>query len=173
MSEPLSTFTHNGMTIEIWQDEHASDPRKEFDQLGTLYCEDRRHKVKDKGYDESELEQAKVNGIAIPVCYGHDSIDECDEENAEGYIYATREKLVASYLTKRLTSKVLTLARECMIAELDEYSAWRNGEVYGYVIKDDEGNELDSCWGFYGWEYCEEAAKEACPQMELAGTYAI
>lgn len=38
--------------------------------------------------------------------------------------------------------------------------AWQNGEVYGYVIEDHEGNGLDSCWGFYGWDAVIEEAKD-------------
>jgi len=28
------------------------------------------------------------------------------------------------------------------------------GDVWGYVIEDSEGNEHESCWGFYGQSYC-------------------
>lgn len=30
------------------------------------------------------------------------------------------------------------------------YQAWAFGDVYGYVIEDSNGDELESCWGFYG-----------------------
>lgn len=45
---------------------------------------------------------------------------------------------------------------------LKEYQSWVNGEVYGYVIADKEGEQLSSCWGFIGdSDYCLEAGKEA------------
>lgn len=66
---------------------------------------------------------------------------------------------------------------------LSEIIAWANGEVYGYVlerrmnrhstytdpatgetVKEDESEHweiLDSCWGFFGYEYATEAAIEA------------
>lgn len=65
------------------------------------------------------------------------------------------------------------LIEECLRGEIEEYSKWANGEVYGYVIKtipddeDDEGDEIDSCWGFIGMEWVTEAAKEAVPDKEL------
>ncbi len=34
-------------------------------------------------------------------------------------------------------------------AFLEDYNAWRNGYVYGYILTDDDGKELDSCFGFY------------------------
>ena len=33
-------------------------------------------------------------------------------------------------------------------------------KIYGYKIFDGEGNELDSCYGFYGDQTCEDAGKE-------------
>lgn len=33
--------------------------------------------------------------------------------------------------------------------ELEAYTKWVNGEVYGYVLLDEKGDLKDSCWGFY------------------------
>lgn len=60
---------------------------------------------------------------------------------------------------------------------LDEYRAWCEGDVYGYIIEREvtwvradmpdsrdtmtTWEEVDSCWGFYGWEQAEESAAEA------------
>lgn len=30
------------------------------------------------------------------------------------------------------------------------FSAWANGDVYGYVVEDADGEEIDSCWGYVG-----------------------
>lgn len=35
----------------------------------------------------------------------------------------------------------------------DLYAAWAWGDVYGYVITDPEGVEVDSLWGFYGADH--------------------
>ncbi len=32
----------------------------------------------------------------------------------------------------------------------DEYTAWANGECYGFEIEDGDGEHVDSCWGFIG-----------------------
>lgn len=45
-------------------------------------------------------------------------------------------------------------------AELKTYEAYANGEVYRVVIEDEEGEEVDSCSGFFGRESGEEWAKE-------------
>lgn len=43
--------------------------------------------------------------------------------------------------------------------EVEVYDQYLTGDVYGYIVKDDEGEELDSCWGFFGDE--EYVKKEA------------
>jgi len=48
------------------------------------------------------------------------------------------------------------------------FSLWANGNVYGYVVEDADGEVVDSCWGFYAgyedeeWKYMiSEATKAA------------
>ena len=76
-------------------------------------------------------------------------------------------------------ARMLEMAGECCT----EYTAWANGECYGFIIKaydvirDDDGEPMDdindyrrkkalyddSCWGHIGWDYALEATKEALP----------
>ena len=79
-----------------------------------------------------------------------------------GVIFTTRE-LLNETQGEGVTPSDEQLA-EWLKGEIEEYSKWANGEVYGYVIKDPNGDEVDSCWGFLGWEWVNEAAKEACPE---------
>lgn len=45
----------------------------------------------------------------------------------------------------------------------EEYTSWVNGEIYGYVVEDSNGDDLDSCWGFVGDpnEFVLEEGREA------------
>jgi hypothetical protein len=36
------------------------------------------------------------------------------------------------------------------------YSRWANGDCWGYVVEDADGEELSSCWGFIGQEDARE-----------------
>lgn len=61
-------------------------------------------------------------------------------------------------------------------ATLKEYTDWANGNVYGVVIEDQSGNEIDSCWGFIGDEavksYINEMLPDALPEnVEIVGVY--
>ena len=42
-----------------------------------------------------------------------------------------------------------------------EYSDWANGECFGYILKDEDGDEVDACWGFIGRDAVEAEAKAA------------
>ena len=45
---------------------------------------------------------------------------------------------------------------------VENYQTWANGDVWGFIIEDDSGEDLDeSCWGFYGSDSCIEEAKSA------------
>lgn len=37
-------------------------------------------------------------------------------------------------------------------------TTWCNNDYYGFVIEDEEGEQLDSCWGFDDADYCEGEA---------------
>lgn len=85
-----------------------------------------------------------------------------------------------AYITKaKLDETGITEPEKAMATEVQELGRWMNGEVYGYVVEkqefwskeyedpklaDEEGWDWvpeDSCWGIIGYEYAEEAAKEA------------
>jgi hypothetical protein len=72
----------------------------------------------------------------------------------------------------------LAAAAECARVTCEVYTAWANGEVYGYSVEDQDGETLDSCWGYIGpWDdaYLMDEAKgafeaeKAKARKELAG----
>lgn len=66
-------------------------------------------------------------------------------------------------------------ARDVIELEVQEHNRWADGEVYGYTVqqlvtwstdadledRDAWEDTEDSCWGFIGYEYAEEQAREA------------
>lgn len=47
MSSLVESYTHNHCTIKIHQDEHAQNPRKDYDHIGTMVCWHRRYNLGD------------------------------------------------------------------------------------------------------------------------------
>jgi hypothetical protein len=94
------------------------------------------------------------------------------------------------YMTPKNQAEIVTPVEEAIRLEIEEYRLWAAGEVFGHVIEksvtriprdpeDREDSELDdetqawehvdSCWGYIGREYAEEAAREAfAPYVEEA-----
>lgn len=65
---------------------------------------------------------------------------------------------------------------EMLREEVKAYNQYLQGEVYGYTIEDEDGNQMDSCWGFYEEDYCLTEAKAEVDRLSerLAGqTYSI
>ena len=59
-------------------------------------------------------------------------------------------------------------AHHAMEAEVVEYDQYLTGDVWGAVIEDADGEELESCWGFFGDEYAEEQMDEMAGHMVKA-----
>lgn len=87
-----------------------------------------------------------------------------------GFIYLSKEDARKEY--KRNWVKMAKKYLEC---EVETYDAYISGDVHGYVVEsyyeDEDGEEIiedehyESCWGFYGEEYCEEQAKEVVKHL--------
>jgi hypothetical protein len=48
---------------------------------------------------------------------------------------------------------------EALRGELKVWAQYVEVDVYGVVVKDSDGEVVDSCWGLYGSEYAEEEAE--------------
>ncbi len=72
-----------------------------------------------------------------------------------GYIYVTKKKLEKEFGWKKLTKKRIKKVEQILEKEVEIYSYYLEGAVYGYVIEDEDGNEIDdgSCWGFFGYDW--------------------
>ena len=46
---------------------------------------------------------------------------------------------------------------------VDEWNMYLSGDVWNYVIEDENGETIDSLCGMYGFEYAKETALEAVP----------
>lgn len=75
-----------------------------------------------------------------------------------------------AFMTKEMAKKRLWLkdgedwkkaAIEAMESGSEEIGAWMWGDVYGWVIEDDNGEDIDSCWGYYGYKEIDYMISEA------------
>jgi hypothetical protein len=73
-----------------------------------------------------------------------------------GYIYVSIEDAKKEYGWKRLTQKRRKLIETYLTNEVNTYDQYLTGDVWGWIIEDEDGEHIDSCWGYYGHEYCQQ-----------------
>jgi len=158
----------NGYTIGISQDENPRDPRED-DNMSKMICFHRRYNLGDKhdyklNYQndlnelEKELIKAEKPVVILPVyIYEHSGITlsttpfSCRWDSGQiGFILVSRETVLKEYKVKRITEKIREKVKKIMLAELESYDSYLQGDVKRYTVQDQEGEEVDSCSGFIG-----------------------
>lgn len=158
----LDTIDYRGYTIKVYQDELAESPR-EWDNLGTMLCIHSRYDLGDS--HELDVEGilnliGKPDIISLPLyLYDHSGISmstnraypfNCPWDSGQvGYIYVDKPTLRKEYSVKRVTKPIIDKAITVLVGEVDAYSKYISGQVYGYNIFNPQGEHLDGCWGFY------------------------
>lgn len=68
-----------------------------------------------------------------------------------GVIYCTYERIRQEYDLNpgEIPGETIKRVIEILEQEVKTYDQYLRGKVYGYEIKDADGEHLDSCWGFY------------------------
>lgn len=73
-----------------------------------------------------------------------------------GVIYVSIAKAKAEYGWKNMNLARRRRIEGYLKGEVKTYDQYLTGDVYGYTIEGPGGEDLDSCWGFYGEEYAIE-----------------
>jgi hypothetical protein len=156
----------NGNTLEIYQDMSGESPR-EWDNLGKMICFHKRYNLGDKhDIDHSDYsswqelidENFSEDDVVINLyLLDHSCLRMstspflCPWDSGQVGIYVvTRREIIDNYGT--YSPATISQAKRCIEAEVETYDQYLNGEVYGYVLKDSKGEEIDSCFGFYGYD---------------------
>ena len=79
-----------------------------------------------------------------------------------GFIYVSKDKVREEYGWKYITKPRVEKIKESLAQEVKTYSDYLGGFVYGFTIRDSDGNYLDSTCGYYGLDY------EASGLMDMA-----
>lgn len=179
--EPIETINHEGLKVEVYLDEYPLGPR-EWDNLGTMVCFHRRYDLGDYGgthrdggmwhmhSPEAFKEWLGANAeqiIALPLyLLDHSGLwmntggfSRVDPQRWDwgmvGYIFTDRDKIREEFPNwKRLSAKRRRQIKGILRAEVELYSQYLEGAVYGYTAKCARcGTKVDSCWGFYGHDW--------------------
>jgi hypothetical protein len=153
-------------TLKIYLDEFPESPR-EWDNVSRMVCFHGDYNLGDKhdyksndfsGWDELKeilIEDEGAHLIYPLSLYDHSGItifigepNDSWDSGRVGFVYVTKKMIEKVW--GAVTPETEALAEKCLRAEVKEYDQYIQGNVYGYVIEDADGEEIDSCWGYYG-----------------------
>jgi hypothetical protein len=168
----IDTFKVGDRQVKIFPDGDCASPRED-DNLGTIVYTSTRYRLGDtrlEGYQIKDLEDSPDTAVWLPVyAYIHSGIAlnttgfSCPWDSGQcGIIYVTVDKLIKEYGADTPENRVL--AEKVLRAEVETFGEFVGGECYGYVVEDPDGEEVDACWGFIGFDSVKQAAREAAAQ---------
>jgi hypothetical protein len=156
-------------TVTIEGDYDSENPRH-WDNLGTLVSFSREldGDLKTNCTPAEYLDNIKDTDIVLPVyMYKHSGTAlsttpfSCRWDSGQiGYIHVSKKKALAEYGGKIVTSDLRKRIENCLCGEIETMHQWVSGDVWRYSIEAQDGNIVDSCGGFYGYEDCEKQANE-------------
>ena len=166
-----------GNVLQIVFDYWAQNPRREYDcnvgkfavRKSCKYADDEANldlEFCSREDDEKALDADKNIAAYLPVyVYDHSGVTMnttgfyCPWDSGQiGYIVALRDDVKAIQPSwKIITKKRREIILEWLRGEVETYSAYMSGDVYGFQIVElsdpddpDSGEIADSCWGYYG-----------------------
>ena len=180
MTDALKTINYKGYTINIDYDPSPESPR-EWDDLSTIYSNSRRYDF--DGHSIEELIEdvgGNVYDNVIPWdliakkyyyrkvwMYDHSGVTvRTGESNPWGSGWMAWDSGLAGVIVvnkkqakKEWPKDTKQRAEKWLDGEIQNLDTYVRGEIYGYVIENEDGEEVDSCWGFYDKDECIAEAK--------------
>lgn len=162
MENPIAEKTVNSYTIKIYQNDNPMNPREEWDNFGKMVCFHNRYLLGDKHNFSQDsfkdfLEVNEKNIVCLKLyLYDHSGITMSSlsfnyvwDSACVGLIYVTYQDIRKEYGVKRITKDIKEKVLNRLKGEIEVYNRYLTGQVYGFVIEDASGENIDSCWGYY------------------------
>lgn len=176
MSYVLDSKQVGNYTVNIVPDECPESPR-EWCNLGTIYSNLRNinpdgHTMDEILKDDAEYIQDlradfKRDNVYFAIhMMNHSALSfslaslDAKRNNYSGYymgfdcctmgvIAVSKDKIREEYGCKRITAAVMEKVKRVLAGELDDYEKYANGYVVGFEVVDEDGDVVDSCYGYY------------------------
>ena len=164
-------------TFKVEIDNDPIDPR-ELHDVTKLICFHKRYSLGDKhdykaadynSFDEMKraIIKAEKPAVILPLyMYDHSGIAlsttpfSCRWDSGQlGFALIKKD-------SKRLTAKEKERLTKVLLACVEEYSQYINGEVYMYTVYDENEDVVECVGGYYKEEDAEEDAKDVIARLE-------
>ena len=174
------TIASEHFIAEIHYDTYCGNPFDEWDQIGILAANPRSregHGQKDGDWEDAIQAYYRV-GVRI-ADYGSSGWGitwenippgfrpEHELEEYDAICYTTRQRAEFAISGPQTTPAQIW---DALTSDLQVWKQWMNGDVYGVIVTDHDGNDVESCWGFLGYDDYTEPARDMLDQAEA--TYA-
>ena len=173
--DAIKVIEKSGKKVEIHVDENPQNPRDpDYMDHDSLMCLSHRRynfpnetiinpkdflswvEVKErilKEYDVAEILPVYMydhSGVSLSTSNENYPFNDKWDSGQIGFIFITKQEARRSHMVKRLSKKVMGRVHSNLVSDVELYGQYLSGEVYGYQVKDESGEVIDSCWGFYG-----------------------
>lgn len=169
MNDIIETLTIDGYAVEIYHDPDVEHPRawcsstlctahRRYDFGGESLSGDAAsieeafaEHLADKGLTERDVIWLPVYGFEHSgLALGCTPFGDRWDSGQVGYIYVSRADIRREFKVKRISHKLEGIIQDRLRSEIEELSAWANGETYYFAIP-----ALDdlSIGGFYGSDH--------------------
>ena len=160
MTTAIEAFKQDNEILVIYQDPDPWNPREKFENLFkfAFFGTDFRS-VNDEGLNEEQAQEIQKSRdyISFPVyMYDHSAVAfsmrpfSCPwDSGCVGITYCSKEDIRKNWDWWKITAKRLEKVRRCAELELEAYSCYANGDIFGFVLYRDN-EEFDSSWGYFG-----------------------
>lgn len=170
--------------------DNPENPRRDFDQVSTIITDKNSDYVFSDVQisSEEELKEWKEqndvvltfplnsyehSGMSLSISNGYPYNDQWDAGQI-GEVVVTRKSMKKIWGISYLTKKNTQMLTNAVKSEIEQLTQWLNGEVYGYQLFETKTcnlneiheKEIDSCWGFYGYDPETNGISDEIPNFE-------
>lgn len=156
---------HRGYTCKVYIDDDPISPR-DWDTLGEIYSNHRYYNPCDHKIEEILIEDE--NGdlhvdpdyIYVKIWgYEHSGLSlSCSRtgNHADPWdsglfgLYAVHKDKAAKEFGDLSNPEKYEKVMKCLEGEVEDWDQYYTGQVYGFVVEDEDECVVESCWGFYG-----------------------
>ncbi|MES2515937.1 MAG: hypothetical protein V4580_17420 [Bacteroidota bacterium] len=173
-------------TLKIFLDQNPDTPRSWDNMAKMIFFGKHKHlgdnhefRADDySGWDEMEKAICRKYNVAIikkVYAYSHSGMTialtpfSCKwDSGILGFAVVTKEAIRENFMVKRVTKELIEKATLVLEGEVETLDQYITGDIYGFKVEDANGEEVDSCWGFFGADLKENGILDHIDEVDKA-----